>query len=681
MESKKIIAIIQARLTSKRFKNKILNKIENKELIFFLISRVLKVKNIDDLIVAIPNNKKNDYLNELLLKNKIKVFRGSEHNVLKRYYECSKKNNIQHIVRITSDCPLLDVKLVNKMAIKYKNTNVDYLSNTITRSFPDGLDVEFFNYKTLETAYFNAIIKSDKEHVTSYIKRSNLFKKLNIINKQDYSKIRVTLDYKEDLDLIKKIIYYYKDRNNLGLNQIVFFYKQFQNLFDKNQEIINKREKNNKKNLPQKLWLEANKSIAGGNSLFSKRPDIYLSNKWPTYFTKAKGCIIYGVDGRKYHDFTNMGVGTNILGYSNFSVDNAVKERISRGNMSTLNSIEEIRLAQKLLSLHSWADKAKFTRSGGEANAVAIRLARASTPKQKIAFCGYHGWHDWYLAANLKNKKNLDEHLIPGLNFKGVYRSLKGSAFPFKYNDIEGLKKLLKKEKGIGIIKMEVMRNFEPKNNFLKKVRELAFKNNLILIFDECTSGFRETFGGIHLKYQVFPDILILGKALGNGFPINAILGKQNIMKNSNQTFISSTFWTESSGYAAAIKTLEIMKKKKSWVYISRIGKYIQSKWIYLAKKHKLNIKIQGISSLPSFIFKNNHMIYKSFITQEMLKHNILANNTIYVSMSHNKTNLKKYFKCLDLIFGIISRCENKKDDIYRYFENEISRSDFKRLN
>ena len=681
MESKKITAIIQARLTSSRLKNKILNKINNQELIFFLILRVLKVKNINDVIVAIPNNKKNDYLNKLLVKKNIKVFRGSEHNVLERFYDCAKKNKIKHIVRITSDCPLLDSNLVNKMAIKYKLSNADYLSNTIHRSFPDGLDVEFFNFKPLKSTYQNAIYKSDKEHVTSYIKRSNLFKKINILNKIDYSNVRVTLDYKEDFDLIKKIIFYYKSNDNLGLNQIIKYYKKFNIYFDKNQKIIQKKKYVSKQELPKQLWNDANNSIAGGNSLFSKRPDIYLNSKWPTYFTKAKGCMIYGVDGKKYFDCTNMGVGTNILGYSNTNVDNAVKERISRGNMSTLNSIEEIKLAQKLLSLHLWADKVKFTRSGGEANSVAIRLARASTNKQKVAFCGYHGWHDWYLSANLKNKKNLDEHLIPGLNFKGVYKSLKGSAFPFKYNDIEGLRKLLKKEKKIGIIKMEVMRNINPKNNFLKKIRELADKNNLILIFDECTSGFRETFGGIHLKYKIEPDLLVLGKALGNGFAINAILGKQSIMNKSNETFISSTFWTESSGYAAALKTLEIMKKKKSWIYISRIGKYIKSKWLNLAKKHNIKIHVQGISSLPSFIFKKNHMIYKSFITQEMLKKNILATNTIYVSMSHNKSNLKKYFKYLDKIFSIISNCENNKDDIFRYFDSEISRSDFKRLN
>lgn len=681
MELKKITAIIQARLTSSRLKNKILYKVNNQQLIFFLISRVAKIENINDIIVAIPKNKKNDRLYKLLLKKNIKVFRGSEENVLKRFYDCAKKNKIKHIARITADCPLLDIKLVNKMAMKYKYANVDYLSNTIDRSFPDGLDVEFFSFETLKTAYFNGIYKFDKEHVTPYIQRSSLFTKQSIFNKVDYSKIRVTLDYKDDLEIIKKIIHYYKNPNNIGLNQIVNYYKKFKIFFEKNDKTIKMKESLKNKNLPQILWNEATSCIAGGNSLFSKRPDVYLSHKWPTYYKKAKGCIIYALDGKKYFDFTNMGVGTNILGYSNKSVDNAVKKRISKGNMSTLNSIEEVKLAQKLLSLNAWANKVKFTRSGGEANALAIRLARTSTHKQKVAFCGYHGWHDWYLSAGFKNRNNLDEHLMPGLETKGVYRSLRGSVFPFKYNDIEGLKKILKKEKDIGIIKMEVMRNYYPKNNFLKKIRDLADKKNLILIFDECTSGFRETFGGLYLKYKIEPDMLILGKALGNGYAINAILGKEYIMKNANKTFISSTFWSESSGYAAALKTLEIMEKKSSWLYISSMGKYIKNKWLSLAKKNRLKIEIFGISSLPSFVFKKNHIIYKSFITQEMLKHNILATNTIYVSMSHNKNNLKKYFKCLDKIFRVISKCENNGDDIFRYFNSEISRSDFRRLN
>ena len=255
--------------------------------------------------------------------------------------------------------------------------------------------------------------------------------------------------------------------------------------------------------------------------------------------------------------------------------------------MTTLNSLEEIMLAKKLLTMHSWADKARFTRSGGEANSVAIRLSRASTNRQKVAICGYHGWHDWYLAANIKDENSLSDHLLPGLKTDGVYSKLKGSVFTFKYNDFNGLKKIIRNNPEVGIIKMEVIRSEKPKNNFLKKIRKFADEKKLILIFDECTTGFRQTFGGIHKIYGVNPDILILGKALGNGYAINAVLGKKEIMDNIYNTFISSTFWTEASGYAAALKTLELMEKKKSWIYVTKLGLYIQKMWRILAKKTK----------------------------------------------------------------------------------------------
>lgn len=681
---KKITAIIQARQSSSRFKNKILEKINHQEVILFLINRLKKSKYINDIIVAIPNNKQNDKLYNLLIKNKTIVFRGSEQNVLKRYFECVQKFKIDDILRITSDCPLIDLKILDNMAKEYLSGNFDYFSNTLTRTFPDGMDLEFFKSNTLKIAYQSSILESDKEHVTPYMIRSSIFKKKNFYNKINYSKIRITLDYPSDLQVIRKFINHCK-RNRIkdDLSHLIIFYKNNQSIFKNNDfKIKNKINNSDKRKLPQILWRKANEYIAGGNSLFSKRPDLYSKNMWPTYYTRAKGCKILGIDGQNYMDFSNMGVGTNILGYSNVEVDNAVKKRVSKGNMSTLNSIEEIDLAKKLVEMHPWSNKVRFTRSGGEANSLAIRLCRAANPKrQKIAFCGYHGWHDWYLASNLKNKKSLDIHLLAGLNPKGVYSGLKGSVFPFEYNNFKELEKLVKKNKDIGIIKMEVMRNVRPKENFLKKVRKLADKHKIILVFDECTSGFRESYGGMHLKYKINPDVLILGKALGNGYGINAVVGKNFVMNEAKLTFVSSTFWTEASGFTAALKTLEIMKRKKTWEYITNLGKYVKKRWKEISKKNNLKIKIAGIDALPNFYFKTNHLIYKSLITQEMLKNNILATNNIYISCAHNKKNLNKYFKILDRVFKIISKCENNNDDVYRYLHSEISRSDFKRLN
>ena len=315
-----------------------------------------------------------------------------------------------------------------------------------------------------------------------------------------------------------------------------------------------------------------------------------------------------------------MGVGTNTLGYSFKPLEKKVIETIQKGNMSSLNSMEEILLAERLIDLHEWADMARFTRTGGEANSVAIRIARAAAGKDNIAICGYHGWHDWYLSSNLQNKKNLNNHLMRDLKIKGVPKVLKNSVFPFNYNDISGLKKIVR-DNNIGTIKMEVHRNIPPNKEFLKEVRKICDKNKIVLIFDECTSGFRSCFGGIHLNYKVNPDIAIFGKALGNGYAVNAIIGKREIMESLNGTFVSSTFWTEKIGTIAALETLKLMKKLKSWEIISKIGRKIKQNWSDLAKQNRLNIKIQGLDSLPNFYFESsNHNLYKTYISQEMLK-------------------------------------------------------------
>ena len=210
-----------------------------------------------------------------------------------------------------------------------------------------------------------------------------------------------------------------------------------------------------------------------------------------------------------------MGIGPNALGYGNNQVDQAVLNAISKGNMSTFSCPEEVELAERLIDMHPWADMARFARSGGEANSVAIRLARAASGKDNVAFCGYHGWHDWYLASNLSDSKGLDGHLLPGLDPHGVPQNLKDSVHPFEYNNFAKLEELVK-TKNIGVIKMEVIRNMEPQDNFLQKVRDLASKKNIVLVFDECSSGFRENFGGIFQKYNVEPDMVMFGKTIGN---------------------------------------------------------------------------------------------------------------------------------------------------------------------
>ncbi len=402
------------------------------------------------------------------------------------------------------------------------------------------------------------------------------------------------------------------------------------------------------------LYNYAKKIIPGGTTLFSKRSELHLPNKWPAYFTKANKINVWDLKGDKYLDMF-FAVGTTILGYNNDEINKSVLKNISKGNLTTLNCPEEVFLAKQIVQHHPWSAMAKFTRGGGEANALAIRIARSNTKKKNIAFCGYHGWHDWYLSANLGSKKNLDQHLMPGLNYEGIPENLKNTSFPFPYNDFEYLLKLIKK-KNIGIIKMEVMRNLEPQDNYLQKIRKICNEKKIILIFDECTSGYRENMGGIHLKYKVNPDMAIFGKALGSGFAINAIIGKRNIMKKAENTFISSTFWGERVGYTAALSSIKEFKRLKIFNKIESNGKFIKSIWLDLSKKYNVPIKVTGRNSILSFEFCKNHTERKTYFTQEMLKNKILATNLIYITIFHNKKNIKKYIKILEKVFFDISK-------------------------
>ncbi len=433
-------------------------------------------------------------------------------------------------------------------------------------------------------------------------------------------------------------------------------------------------------NKGQKLWERAKEVIPGGNMLLSKRAEMFLPLQWPAYFSKAKGCRVWDLDGREYIDMSIMGIGTNILGYGHQEVDNAVSRTVTAGNMSTLNCPEEVYLAERLVELHPWADMVRLARTGGEANAVAIRIARAASGRDKVAICGYHGWHDWYLSANLGDEQNLAGHLLPGLEANGVPKNLRGSVLPFHYNNFPELEELVS-EHDIGVIKMEVSRNMGPENGFLDKVRKLATDKNIVLIFDECTSGFRQTFGGLHKLYGVEPDMAVFGKALGNGYAITATIGRRDIMQAAQSTFISSTFWTERIGPTAALKTLEVMERLKSWEQITQTGRDITEGWHKLASKHGLSIITKGLPALTSFSFNStNALAYKTLITQKMLINGYLGGTSVYACTEHTPEVVEGFFEVLDPIFALIKECEEGRD-VMSLLTGPVCHGGFRRLN
>ena len=672
------LAIVQARMRSTRLPNKVMLPINGVPLIELLLHRLALAKRIDHIIVATSNSHGDKPLAAHVRGLGYEVFEGSESNVLERFYQAAKAHEPEIVVRITGDCPLVDPELVDAMIANFAIQKVDYLSNVTPPTFPDGLDVEVFTFSSLEQAARNAVTPDEREHVTPFMRESGLFTTANFANYEDLSQERWTVDQASDLEVVKEVFGYFSPRLDFGWSEVMKFQKQQPKIFESNQQLT--RNEGRVIGSGQKLWKRAKHVIPGGNMLLSKRAEMFLPDQWPAYFSKAKGCKVWDLDGKEYIDMSIMGIGTNTLGYGRAEVDEAVRLTVSSGNMSTLNCPEEVYLAEKLVELHPWADMVRFARAGGEANAIAIRIARAASGKDKVAFCGYHGWHDWYLSANLGDEKGLDGHLLPGLEPNGVPQNLRGSALPFSYNKFAELETLVNAH-DVGVIKMEVVRSTVPQDNFLQKVRELATNRGIVLVFDECTSGFRQTFGGLHKMYGVEPDMAMFGKALGNGYAITGIIGRREVMEAAQSTFISSTFWTERIGPTAALATLKVMEQIQSWDIITQIGLSIRKGLQQLADKHALKIDHWGLPALTGFTFQcQNALAYKTLITQEMLAKGYMAGNSVYACIDHVPEVVDAYFAALDPIFALVKECEEGRD-VMSLLAGPVCHGGFRRLN
>jgi len=676
----KIVAIVQARMGSTRLPNKVMQPVRTgMPIIEVLLSRLSKSTEIDKIVLATSNQSVNQPLVDHVEKLGYSVFQGSENDVLDRYYQAAKSVQATEIVRITGDCPLIDPNLVDQVIELFHDEKADYASNTNPPTYPDGLDVSICTFNALEKAWQQATTKFDREHVMPFIRRnSDMFRTVNLTNQKDQSKERWTVDEPEDMKVVQNIFNHFVPDINFSWKEVIQLRNSKPQLFSKNQHLT--RNEGARIGSGQKLWKRAKRIIPGGNMLLSKRPEMFLPDKWPAYYSKAKGCKVWDLDGNEYTDMSIMGIGTNVLGYANDEVDDVVRKVIDKSNSSTFNCPEEVYLAEKLVELHPWADMVRFARAGGEACSIAIRIARAASGRDKVAFCGYHGWQDWYLSANLSEDSNLEGHLLPGLEPKGVPRNLKDTAIPFTYNNIAELKAVIQNH-DVGVIIMEVIRNQEPKDNFLQAVRDLATKHNIVLVFDEISSGFRSNFGGIHLTYNVNPDMAVFGKAMGNGYTISAVVGKKEVMEYAQSSFISSTFWTERIGPTAALATLEVMARERSWEQITNAGNQIATLWRDLADKYNLPIRIYGLPSMIKFDFDTpNSLYYKTLITQEMLIKGYLAGNCVYVCIKHTPDVLLGYARELEDVFKVIRECEDGRN-VMSLLKGPVCHAEFKRLN
>jgi glutamate-1-semialdehyde 2,1-aminomutase len=431
----------------------------------------------------------------------------------------------------------------------------------------------------------------------------------------------------------------------------------------------------------QQLYEEAKRLIPGGTQLLSKRPEQFAPGQWPAYFAEARGCEVVDLGGRRYLDFTHNGVGACLLGYAHPAVTRAVVRRIERGTTCTLNCPEEVQLARKLVALHPWAEQVRFARTGGEALAMAVRIARAATQRDVVAFCGYHGWMDWYLAANLHADDALDGHLLPGLSPAGVPRGLNGTALPFAYNRIDDLHRIVKADgPRLAAVVMEPTRNTRPAPGLLEGVRSLCDACGARLVFDEVTTGFRLRRGGVHLDFGVAPDLAVFAKALGNGHPIAAVIGKAATMQAAQGTFISSTFWTEGVGPTAALATLGVMDEIDVPAHVARIGKRLQVGLVDLASKNHLPIQVGGYPALTSLTFEHpERAALTTLFTVRMLARGFLAGSAFYPTLAHEVQHVEDYLAAAEHVFPDLTEAL-RRGEVTDQIGGPIKQSGFARL-
>ncbi|MGA0391834.1 MAG: aminotransferase class III-fold pyridoxal phosphate-dependent enzyme [bacterium] len=433
-----------------------------------------------------------------------------------------------------------------------------------------------------------------------------------------------------------------------------------------------------KQNLEQ--YELAKTMIPGGTQLLSKKPELMAPNYWPAYYTQATGCEIIDEGGNRFLDMASNAVLSCLLGYADPDVNNAVLRRVQLGSMSSLSNYDEVRLAERLLEIHPWAQMVRYARTGGEAMTMAVRIARAVTGRDKVAICGYHGWHDWYLAVNLEDGPNgLQDHLLPGLDPLGVPAGLKGTALPFRYNQLAELEEIFAHHQLAAVV-METTRGVEPENQFLEKVRQLATQHGTKLIFDEISIGWRLCLGGAHLKYHVTPDLAVFAKALSNGYPMGAVIGQTAEMKFFERTFISSAYWSESIGPTAALAAVEKMMSLDVPAHLQRIGGCFMKRWLELGQSCQLPTFFKGRPELVQLGFEHEQANrIMTLFTRLMLQQGIMAGSSFNPTFAHQDRHLDHYFEKAEICFDQINQ-QLKSGQFYDQEAFETKHTGFARL-
>ena len=630
---------------SSRLPGKTIADVAGRPLLLRVVERVQSAQRVDKVVVATTCQPSDDAITALCQQEEIHHFRGSENDVLDRFYRTAEAHRADTVVRITADCPLIDPSVIDKVIARFQVGDCDYVSNSLRYTYPDGLDTEVFSFAALERAWREARRPSEREHVTPYLRRGK-FRLANVENDSPVAlgKHRWTVDYPDDLEFVRRVYEAFSGHKHFGYQDIFHLLRERPELAAIQAETITnegyykslyqqaKRGSAPKRPLPEsQKWLErARKVIPGCAQTFSKGYTQYVQGVAPVFLQRGKGCRVWDVDGNEYIDYV-QGLLPNILGYAHDEVNAAAAAQLGEGHSFSLPHPIEVQLAERLTRLIPCAEMLRFGKNGSDATSGAVRAARAFTGRDRIACCGYHGWQDWYIGSTTRNA--------------GVPQAVRQLTHPFTYNDLSSLEKVFNEHPGeFAAVVMEPFNFVEPAPGFLAGVKELAHKHGALQIFDEICTGFHFGLGGAQKLFGVTPDLACFGKAMGNGFPISCVLGRADVMRIFSEIFFSFTFAGEVASMAAAMKVLDILEGTDALARIEANGRTLQDGVNTMVKEAGLGARIKTMGrpqwSLLNFTEEDGDEspLLKNLFQQEALKRGVLLLVTHNITAAHDNS-------------------------------------------
>ena len=637
-----VVAIIQARMNSSRLPGKVLADLAGRPLLWHVVERVQRAQTVQRVMVATSTNPADDTIADFCRMHEISLYRGSETDVLDRYYQAAQGCGAQTIVRITGDCPLIDGAIIDAVVRKLFQTGADYATNTLYSTYPDGLDAEAFSFAALETAWHDARLPAEREHVTPYFRTSGRFRIANVStnNAVHAWQMRWSVDENRDLDFARAIFARF-DQRCFAYEDILELLRQAPELAELNRGVI--RNEGYYKSLldepPQpvqrrklqrsyQLKDKAERLIPSCTQTFSKGPSQFVQGVAPVFLERGSGCYVWDVDGNEYIDYP-MALGPVILGHDYPAVSEAVSRQLHDGISFSLPHPLEVEVAELLSQIIPCAEMARFGKNGSDVTSAAVRVARAYTGRDVIACCGYHGWQDWYIGTTTRSR--------------GVPRAIQSLTQTFAYNDIDSLKQIFAQHRGqVAAVIMEPIGVESPRDGFLQAAQDLARREGALLIFDEVVTGFRVALGGAQQYFGVTPDLACFGKAMGNGWPISTIVGRRDVMKLFDEVFFSFTFGGETLSLTAAKATIEVMRQEPVIGHLWEQGRKLQDGFNVLARLLGIerNAVCAGLAPHTVTLFRTDDgqesLLLKSLFAQECLKRGVLFSGVQNISFSHS---------------------------------------------